>query len=404
LTAEPASDYEAEQRLILLSAGTAARREEMRSRVASQLTGIEWSQLTGLLRSQRLLPTLGPRIAGLAGEEAPERFALAVSASIEAARRQDALLQLISARATEALAAAGIRSTGLKGPALGEALYGEPGRRLSSDIDLLVAPDRLGDAVEAIRRLGYAEPADYVDAGGLPLLHFALVHQRSQLPPIELHWRIHWYESSFARDRLLVPAGEDPQRWRPAVVDQLVSLLLFYARDGFTGLRQAADLAAWWDALGANLRPGALAESLGSYPELEPAVTAALAVAERTVGFPAQRAIGDGVALGARGRMAVRLANTRPHDSEAQLFAEIGLIDGLLTPRQDLRAFVRRQVAPPPDVIREHTEKAQRGRVTSTAGYSVRVLGRYALALVRLLRIPGIGGPRSAGWKRPRRA
>jgi hypothetical protein len=377
-------DNEVEQQVILLSAATAAHRRTVRNSIEGQLARVDWSLLAGMLRGQRLLPTLGPRILELAGEAAPGEFGTAVASAIEETRRQDALLQLISARTMGALADAGIGSTALKGPTLGEALYGEAGRRLSSDIDLLVAAEHLGGAVEVVRGLGYAKPTDYVDSSGLPLLHFALVHERDELPPVELHWRVHWYETRFARERLLAPDGAPD--WRPAPVDELAALLLFYARDGFTGLRQATDLGAWWDAFGAELSPAALAESARSYPALAPALAAALTAAERTVRFPAERAIGGGVALGARGRIAVRLADPHPYDSQAQLFAEIGLIDGLLAPPRGLWAFVRRQVAPPAEVIREHVEKAHRGRATSTLGYSLRVLGRYALTITRLLR------------------
>lgn len=387
-------EREVAQDLMLLSAGRKAHRKAMAERIDGRVATVDWSLLEGMLRNQRLLPTLGPRILELAGGAAPEEFTSAVSGAIEAARRQDALLQLISIRTTEALAEAGIRSAGLKGPSLGEALYGEPGRRLSSDIDLLVAPEQLDQAVEVVRGLGYAKPADCVVADGLPLLHFALVHERDELPPVELHWRIHWYESRFACDRLLPPSGAETGGWRPAPVDELTALLLFYARDGFSGLRQATDLGAWWDAFGAELRPGALAELVRLYPALEPALTVALTVAERTVWLPAEKAIGGGIALQVRQRIAVRLADTRTYASEAQLFAEIGLIDGLLTPPRSLWAFVRRQVAPPPEVIREHAEKAHRGRMTSTVGYSVRVLFRYALAIARLVRVPWSRRPR----------
>ncbi len=372
-----------EQRIILLSAATGERRREAGERIDGRLVGLDWSLLSELLSAQRLLPTLGPRVLDLAGGAAPDEFAVAVAEAIEATRRQDALLQLIAARTIAALGDADIASTALKGPALGEALYGEAGRRLSSDIDLLVAPEQLRRAVEVVRGLGYAPPTDHVGANGLPLLHFALAHERGELPPLELHWRVHWYETRFARERLLGPGDGD---WRPAPVDELTALLLFYARDGFTGLRQATDLGAWWDAFGAELSPGALAEPARAYPALEPALTAALRVAERTVGFPAERAIGSAGALGPRGRIAVRLSEPHPYHSQAQLFAEIGLIDGLLAPPRDLWAFVRRQVAPPAEVIREHVEKAQRGRATSTLGHSLRVLGRFALAIARTLR------------------
>jgi hypothetical protein len=374
----------AEQQLIVLSAGTEERRLAMREAIEARIARADWSRLSELLGGQRLLPTLGPRILELAEDRASEEFRDGVIASVEAACRQDTLLGLVSTRAEGALANAGIRSAALKGPALGERLYGEPGRRLSSDVDLLVPAGRLNDAVEVARGLGYAEPEDHVEGDGLPLLHFALVHERGKLPPVELHWRVHWYESRFASDRLLPPGGGGG--WRPEPVDELTALLLFYARDGFTGLRQAVDLGAWWDAFGSDLPAGALAGQARSYPALRPALSAALAVAGRTVGLSIRRTGGEGPSLGARGRLAVRLADTRPYRSEAQLFAEIGLIDGLLTPPRGLWAFVRRQVAPPREVIREHERG---GRSNSTLGYCVRVLGRYGLAIARLLGIPG---------------
>ena len=107
----------------------------------------------------------------------PDEFGAAVAGAIEETRRQDALLQLVSARTVAALGAAGIRATALKGPGLGEVLYGEAGRRLSSDIDLLVAAEQLDRAVEVVRELGYARPSDHVYSSGLPLLHFAMVHE-----------------------------------------------------------------------------------------------------------------------------------------------------------------------------------------------------------------------------------
>ncbi len=376
--------FRAEQALILLTACTASHRTAMRECIEAQLAAVSWERLRGLLQAQRLLPTLGPRIVALAGHRASAGFASSVAASVEEARRQEALLTLIAERTMGALSVAGIRSAGLKGPALGEAIYGEPGRRLSSDIDLLVAAEQLDAAVEVVRGLGYAPPADYVGARGLPLLHFSLAHESGELPPIELHWRIHWYETRFASERLLAPGGA-PGSWRPSPADELAALLLYYARDGFTALRQAADLAAWWDAFGSDLDEREMAELARGYPALAPAFSTALAVAERTVRLPGRHVAG-GARLGPRGRVAVRLADVRPHGSRAQLFAEISLIDGLLTPPKGLPAFVRRQVAPPVEVIREHVEKAQRGRVTSTLGYSLRVLGRYALALARLAR------------------
>jgi hypothetical protein len=381
------SGPETEQQLIALAAATGARRAAMRGTLEGLTAAADWPRLTAELGGARLLPTLGPRIVEIAAGRAPEDFGAAVTASIEACRRQDALLALISARVEGALSGAGIRATGLKGSALGEAVYGEPGRRLSGDIDLLVAPGQLDEAVAVVRDLGYGRPTDHVEANGLPLLHFALSHERGELPPVELHWRIHWYEDRFAEDCLLT-SELGRSDWRPQPVHELAALLLFYARDGFTGLRQAADIGAWWDRFGAGLEQGALDRVVHAYPRLGPALEAASLVSEQVIGVPLSETLGREPRLGSRGRVAVRFVDPRPYASAAQLFAEIGLIDGLLTPSDAFGAYLRRQVAPPLEVIRDHAEKAQSKKVGSPLGYSIRILGRYTLAFGRLLHIP----------------
>ncbi len=329
---------------------------------------------------------LGPRILELAEGRASGDFAAAVERAITAGRRQSAFLQLISLRVMAALADAEIRSYALKGPLMGEAIYGDPGRRISNDIDLLVAPAQLQAAVEVVRRLGYIAPTDHVEHDGLPLLHFALVHEQGTLPPVELHWRVHWYERSFASERLLPPAAGLSSDWHPALADELAALLLFYARDGFVDLRLAADLSAWWDTYGADLPPGALAGLLGVYPALARVIPAAATVAEKVVGLPAAHIIGAKPKLGLRGYMAVRLANPNPHSSPSQLYADMGLIDGFLAPSRGLSAFVRRQMLPPHEILDKQARRMARQRRRSRIGRAAGMLARYGLTMTRLVR------------------
>lgn len=382
------ASVQAEQRLILLSAGTAARRQAMREQAGRLIEAVEWQRLVENLHRRRLLTVLGPRILELAAGRADDSFAAAVQQTIDAGRRHSALLQLVSLRISAMLAEAGIRSTALKGPLLGEAIYGDPGRRLSSDIDLLVAPEDLQAAVEVVRGLGYGAPTDYVQDDGLPLLHFVLVHERGELPPVELHWRVHWYERDFARERLLPATVDPPGAWRPAPVDELAALLLFYARDGFVGLRLASDLSAWWDVYGAEVPTGALDELLRVYPALTRVIPVAAEVAERTVGLPAARIFGERHKLGLRQRMAVRLANPSPHSSRSQIYADIGLIDGLLMPQGGFGAFIRRNVLPPREILDQQARHGARQRRRSSIGRGAGVLGRYGLTMTRLLRSP----------------
>lgn len=379
------SDLTAERELARLSAATRARREAEGERLEWLAGAVDWSALTQLLLGSRTLTMLGPRILAIGGEQASDEFRAALSAALERGRHQEVLLQLAGGLAMNALAAAEIRAAALKGPLLGEAIYGEPGRRPSSDVDLLVPAEDLHRAVEVARELGYEGPIDRPMADGLPLLHFSLTHKGGELPPLELHWRIHWYERRFARERLLPPSPESANDWRPAPGDELAALLLYYARDGFTGLRQASDLGAWWDRLGLEVSDGTLEQTSAAYPALASALTAALTRAASAVGLP--RSL-DRRALRSRQRLAVQLATREPiYRSKEQLFADIGLIDGLLTPPGGLTAFVRRQVVPPREVIRERAEKDGEAPVASPLAYALSVLARFSLALASLLRL-----------------
>jgi hypothetical protein len=383
------SSFQAEQQLILLSAGTAARRQDRPERARELMGEVDWARLAETLRLRKLLPTLGPRILELAEGQPSDDFAAEVGQALEAGRRQSSFLQLTSLRVMAMLSDAGIRCTPLKGPLLSEAIYGDPGRRLSGDIDLLVAAEQLQAAVKVVRGLGYQAPTDHAGPEGLPLLHLVLIHEREELPPIELHWRVHWYERSFARERLLPPT---PDRslgdWRPAPADELAALLLFYARDGFIDLRLAADLGAWWDIFGAFLQPGALDELLRTYPALARVIPAAVEAAERTVGLPATHIIGDMHKLGLRERTAVRLANPNPHSSPSQLYADIGLIDGLLAPKGGFGAFVRRQVVPPSEVLDQQARHGAKRRARLPLTRGAGMLARYGMTMTRLLRTP----------------
>jgi hypothetical protein len=379
---------QAERSLILLSAGTAKRRDEMREQASRLMEKVDWARLTDTLRLRRLLPTLGPRIVDLVDGGTSDDFASEVEQAITAGRRHGAFLQIISLRLMAALTDAGIRSAALKGPLLSERVYGDPGRRLSSDIDLLVPPEDLQHAVQVVRRLGYHAPSDYVQECGLPRLHFVLVHERGEWPPVELHWRVHWYERRFASERLLPPAADALRDWRPAPADELVALLLFYARDGFVSLRLASDLSAWWDVYGSDLPSGKLNGVFSDYPALTRVISAAAAAADNTVGLPAEQIIGHRPKLDLRERMAVRLANPSSRGSRPQLYADIGLIDGLLMPRGDFSAFIRRQVILPPEVLNELDRRAPKRRARSSLGRSVGMLGRYGLAAARSLRAP----------------
>ena len=368
-------------RLVALSAGSAAHRAHEREQTKHLVSVADWDRLSEALGSLRLLPTLGPRLIEMADGSASAAFERRVAATLESSRRHAAFLELTGQRTIEMLRQAGIRVTPLKGPRLAAALYGDIARRLCNDIDLLIAPAQLDDAVRVVRALGYARPTDPVDRHGLPRLHFTLTHRHEALPPLELHWRIHWYESRFAEERLLAPAGATAD-WRPDAVDELAALLLFYARDGFLALRYACDLGAWWDTRGADVRRGQMEQLIDTYPALAGVLRAALAVAERNVGLPTAELGGRQLRPRARERLSRRIACAENRGGAAQRYAEMGMIDGLLTPRRGLREYLSRQLrAPGPTAGQTWLERSR-----ADLAHSARVITRYGLTVLWLLR------------------
>lgn len=375
-----------EARLILLSAATAARREQCHSEMEGLADLVDWSRLEAILASRRLLPLLGNRMLKALGHRVPRSFARAVEQKTIDARQHGRFLQLAGRNVREALSDVGIRCLDLKGPTLGEVLYGDPGHRMSSDIDLLVSPSDLARAVDVVQGLGYGYPDDPSGPDGLPLLHFVMRHANGLLPDVELHWRVHWNEREFARDMLERSSVNRVLGRIPTPVDGFISLLLFYARDGFIDVRLVTDLVGWWEAFKLQLDPGALDDTVRRYPALSRALWAALTVVEDLTGLPARQLADTPGRLETRVRLAVRLANPNPTQSVTQLHADMALVDWLLTPKDAQLRFLRRQILISWDVLEYRARRAQRDKVGSPLGHGSRVLARNALAVPRLLR------------------
>jgi Uncharacterised nucleotidyltransferase len=368
-------------RLTALTAGTRAAREAARDEAERLIGLVDWAQLARRLQARRLLPLLGERIVALAGSRAPGLFVETTEQAIRECTEQDTWLELISLRLSDVLDAAGIPSLALKGPSLGKALYGGLGRRPSADIDLLVAREDLPGAIEAAGRLGY-RPADQTDARAVPLLHVRLVHSTDVLPPLELHWRVHWYESHFSRD-LLFRSVEAARADRPApLAHQLASLLLFYARDGFVDLRLACDVATWWDVFGGDLEPDALGTIIENHPRLTRVLLAAVEVAGHVVGLPSAELLGRHHRPERRVRLAQRLANPDGQGSRQQLVADTWLVDWLLTPPSGRRDCIWRQLHTPGDVGSSLT--SPRRHPFASASRAAQLTARYGLSLMRL--------------------
>jgi len=359
---------------------------ERRAEVRRLLPSADLHRLLKILAAQRLVPTLGGLL--LADEELdlPRDIAEAIQAARLRARQRGLWNYAVTTRLVHTLADAGIAAVPLKGAALADAVYGDLGARQSSDIDVLVDRSDLDGAVEVAERQGWCEP-ELLKAAGLPRLHRELFHD--SLPPLELHWRIHWYEESFAPAALARAAPLDTMRLAPA--DELTSLLLFLARDGFAGLRQAIDVVAWWAALGGDETAAAVRAIIDAHPPLERAIATAARYIEDFAGLP-RGAIAGEVQLSRRQRAALRLANPWLVGSREQIYADVSFVDGLLAPPGGRGAFVGRQLLPPRPVLVRRQPALQGASTTRVGvarlGHATRVLARYVLSASAALARP----------------
>ncbi len=299
--------------------------------------------LARALSDQRLLALLGSRAIAIWGpDDAPPAFVEAVEADLEANRARGLALEALSARFVERLEAAGIAAMVLKGPLLATRLHGDTGFRLSNDVDLLVPGDDLGAAADALGGLGYAVEPTPLRSHGLPDIHLVLRSRAAELPRIDLHWRVHWYESRFSED-LLVRSREHRGFLEPEPRDDLAALMLFYARDGFYGLRAAVDIAAWFE-LHAREQDPALELHRSEYPRLRRPLAAAALAAERVVGTPAAELLPESGRVGPTARLAANLACWNQVGEPDQLRANIAVADALLSPPSELGRFARREL------------------------------------------------------------
>jgi hypothetical protein len=326
-----------EHELVLLLAGTQSSREARSEEAVALLGQVEPLRLSALLDRLRVKVLLGRRLLTL-GHDIDPWLENEITVATEIGRQRGLGHELVTLGLLAALEHAGIRTLPLKGSSLARELYGDAGARAAGDIDVLVAPEDLSQAIAVISEKGWRWNQRVSRAAEMPLLHEALTHPT--LPRVELHWRVHWYERWFAADALA--RAEEPRPHQPLVMrpaDGLAALILFYARDGFSGLRTAADVAAWWDSRcsgqDANVM---LAEVIDSYPELAGPLRVGGQLLGSLVGLPTSRHGGP-----FRWRVAAELATPYYEPGPAQIRANTSLIDVLLAPPGGVADALRRE-------------------------------------------------------------
>ncbi len=170
---------------------------ERAERAAGETSGRGlWANAVELAKTWRLLPQLRTRVAELdVTLEAPVARSLAEAVSVGAA--QSLLVCHRSAEALAALERAGVRAAAFKGIAMIAAIYGEPGKRMINDADVLIDAADVRAALGALRETGF-EPNLTIDLDQWLVLldervyplHDYLELDDGEGTTIDLHWRI----------------------------------------------------------------------------------------------------------------------------------------------------------------------------------------------------------------------
>lgn len=331
----------------MLLCGRAASRAALAGRIDTLLPNCDEDRLIALLGRLGLTALVGRRVVARAGPDAFPRLRRGVYDTADKTRSRGEIQAVVQGAVLERLTEAGIAAAPLKGPDLALRVHGDLALRPCADIDVIVAPDRLRDAVGVVQTLGYgAGPSP--DVPWLTELHHALEHATPAMPIVEVHWRSEWYSASapdggFARVALERSRLDPNGRGRILqAADELAMLLLVYARDGLLGLRLPADFAAWWDRYGAEVPPGAVEAIVEADPPLAVPLSVAAVACARLVGLPAAELLDSALVSSPRARLALRLVD--PFLDTPTARAATAFVDGLLSSRHTLKPFLRRRV------------------------------------------------------------
>lgn len=382
-----------ESHLVALACGVADRRSAQAPAMRALSHRVNDAALLAVLEGHRLTALAGTRLDDIGA--LPEGIRPAVEAELQTNRRRALFCEHVGTQVLAALDADGIPALALKGFALADSIHADPGFRRYNDIDVLVSAEHLDGAVAALTPLGYRsvhEPRGY---SGLPELHVRMQDPSGRLPLVELHWRVHWFEERFSAE-MLQRSHMVSGRRRARLADELAALLLFFARDGFVGLRLAADIAAWWDVCSPSLEPLALDALADEQPPLRRVWSTALRVAERVVGVRAERVMSP-LEGSRRDMVAVRLANWAAVGDRDQVSADVTLVDMLLTPTRRLPSSARRHLFLPRATLEEFYDlrgDERLRRLNWRLLHPPKMLLRYALALLRA-RDASVSGPRA---------
>ena len=147
---------------------------------------LDWDYLLEAAKFHGLIPVLAPKLLRQL-TSVPERVRFELQQASRRALEGTLALSGELVRVLRNLNAAHVECIPFKGPALAAELWGNFTLRQSMDIDLLVRPAQVGQAVEVLRSCGYTPESDWKSL--LPRA-VELQLKKPGMPPLELQWGI----------------------------------------------------------------------------------------------------------------------------------------------------------------------------------------------------------------------
>ncbi|MDQ7088873.1 MAG: nucleotidyltransferase family protein [Acidobacteriota bacterium] len=222
-------DIDAAFRLLLL-----VRQEQTN---ATGLRSGQWTAPLELARDVDVLGLAARRVLDAAEAGTPWRAEL--QAYLARLARHHGFFFIEAQRVSDALAARSIPAVVLKGVGLARTLYVKPEDRSFRDLDLLVPPEALDEALACAEGLGYSRLRPELDAL-YRRHHFHLILEGPGRPRLELHWALARPDALYTVDPALLLESPDhgPGFPVPRPEAQALHCVLNLMRSGFTELKR----------------------------------------------------------------------------------------------------------------------------------------------------------------------
>jgi hypothetical protein len=243
--------------LVVLARGRASDSDGKRACALAD-EGVDWPRVLRLARAHEVVPLVHANVErfGISGVPAGVRDALEAGRRVVAAR--NALLRREQAQLLRVLTAAGLPAISMKGVTLAETLYGDPGLRDCSDIDVLVPRTAARDALRVLRESGYRSEFDepffetFLLRGHIECTLTRRTHDFEYV--VDLHWGIGWNarpdrraaEALWADSLAITREGVDSRAMTPEW--ELLTLVVHAARHRWEPIKWLIDIHDYCDS------------------------------------------------------------------------------------------------------------------------------------------------------------